>query len=102
MTQYAEEVSNYTLVVKVEYADPAGGFGGWFLHSIHQLSDYGLGGGSQTDFPTYSRSSTNPSAIQLRATITARLEKMFGTACSVTYTMTIVQGVTPAVIDVDF
>jgi hypothetical protein len=103
MTQYIGTTDTFTvLTVKVEYVDPAGGFGGWFLHSLHQLDDAGIAANGPTDFPSYSTVAANTTAAELRRSIQARLERMFGTANSVTYTATIVQSVTPATIDIDF
>jgi hypothetical protein len=86
-------VTTHPNLFKVTYADPAGSFGGWFLHSVNDAPSTQFSEGTWTSNADYS--------VPLTSSIKARLSRMFGDA-AVTYTLEIVEEVTPAVIDTDF
>lgn len=114
-------VSGPTLLIKVDYADAAGGFGGWFLLNIagdgvvadddgnpaNGPSSHGLlgqrltfsTGNSLTGDLAGGTSGNQRYREALLNLVHARLERMFGVGHSATWTANVVQGVTPAVID---
>jgi hypothetical protein len=97
MTKYIEAVAGTQVTVRVDYIDPAGAFGGWFIHSIHHLDD------ASPSVPTFPKNTADSiGAVSLRESINDRLAKMHGCAGCVTYTMTAVQSIKPAVVDTDF
>ena len=91
------------LIVKITYSDPAGAFGGWFLHVVN-------GDPNQVDHP-YNQSGASSAVSALNPwngfgerftkAINQKLYEMLGRA-AVQWHATVVNTVTPAVIDDDF
>lgn len=123
------------LLVRVDYSDAAGGFGGWFLvnlqddglqldddsnpangqsaySKLNAVLDYGspgMGGGGtlgsisgRTNAYGVSYSGHPKYRQRLLDLVHGRLERMFGVGHSATWTATLVESVTPAVIDDNF
>lgn len=89
--------------VRIDYADAAGGYAGWFIMNV----DIDGTGGSGAD--AYSALNLPVSSLGLRApkdafrkTVRDKLDHMFGIGCSAVWTGTIIETVTPAVIDDTF
>jgi len=110
------EVQGDYPIYKIDYWDPAGSFGGWFLHVVPSGLTLVYGGspptlvGIDTNIvaePTYDADTGLPeplkrSGLLFREGIVERLKRMFGTDCSVRWKATLVESVTPAVVDIDF
>lgn len=102
MTQYA--VGKYELTLKVEYADPAGSCAGWFLftHNFHSVPAIDVVADPETAAILLTDGGVGGGGTELHAAVKARLERMFGLDGVVSYTIRMVQSVTPATIDVDY
>ena len=82
-----------TRTYRIDYEDPAGAFGGWFLFVVQDdqgLDDFG---------PPYAL--TTHGKTVFKAAVEPRLAEMFGPNRA-TYEVTLVESVTPAVVDTDF
>lgn len=129
MTVYdAQYAGTSGVTVKVDYSDVAGAFAGWFLlvvqgDNLTEDSDSNPGNGpdsaaklsTRVDFtaPTssggsgagnsypYGVASTGaaPYRLGLLTQVNARLERMFGVGHTAKWSATVVQSVTPAVVD---
>jgi hypothetical protein len=122
VSQVFAQAAGFGVTLKVEYADVAGSYGGWFLLVVH-----GDNLQTDTDFnPANGPSCASPlstglgysGSLPLAAPgllvggtgvpnyrepflrlVNNRLNRMFGEGHSATWTATIVESVTPAVID---
>jgi hypothetical protein len=111
-THNAKTAATNSYAVKVAYEDVAGSYGGWFLAVVQApgLSDVD-DGGNPSDGPSYGnyiangviRSQTGGAydlyGLALHEHVTAKLEKLLGVGHTAKWSATIVQSVTPAVID---
>lgn len=97
--------ANFGTTVRVDYLDPAGGFGGWFIHTINDVGFVPVSNSTDAGaLATLMAGSPpgNSTQAALHASIKARLTHLFGTDASVTWTVTLLESVTPAVIDDNF
>lgn len=121
MTTHAiPQTSN--VIVRVDYSDVAGAYAGWFLlvvqgDGLNVDSDgnpangpdsytplasaltYYTTGGTAAEGTGYLTTNYERYRKSFLVQVHARLERMFGVGHSATWTATIIQGVTPAVID---
>lgn len=83
----------YERLFKVEYVDPAGSFGGWFVRVFSvQDTDH------STQIPNYLATNDNPTRIAVQAQIEDHLRSL-GIFGQVTWVATLLNSVTPAVLD---
>lgn len=108
MTQYTIDAPD-GLTLKIDYLDPVGGFGGWFLLTFPSALlagpiTEGTGDGSATQWGAVLGASpgANQYQIAFAAAVKQRLVQMFGTDSTVNWKATFLQSITPAVLDADY
>lgn len=100
MATFAVNTGNPGVLVKVTYQDAAGGYGGWFLlnafFDILTDNDSNPANGLSSQAALTASGAQRPAFLAL---VNSRLNAMLGPGHSAQWDATIVESVTPAVID---